>query len=100
MTAEEGNDDPGPSVETLYHHLAATRERPVERGASHWIAEAEAVVEDLCGDDVPTTVLTERLGHVETLLANVNDTEDADANRHVAAAKRLTAELLGELDEP
>lgn len=94
-----GADDSEATVEALYQHLAATQERPVERTASHWIAEAEAVAGDLVGDDdVSDSVLADRLGHVAALLENIDDTEDEVANRCVAAARRLTAELLADLD--
>lgn len=88
------DDEVTPTVERLHHHLAATRERPVERDASRWIGEAEAVAADLVGDDAPAEVLVERLRHVESLLEHVDDTEDAEADAHLQEAKRITAALL------
>lgn len=84
-------------VESLHRHLAATAERPVETDASRWLGEAEAIVADLVDDDVPASVLQDRLGHVRSLLANVDGTGDTAADRDVAAAKRLTADLLASL---
>lgn len=92
-------DDRAESVERLRRHLAKTAERPVETDASRWLGEAEAVVDDLAGDDVPEAVLAERLRHVRSLLAHVEETGDPAADRDVAAAKRLTADLLADLDD-
>jgi hypothetical protein len=91
-------DDHAAAVARLHDHLAATAERPVETDASRWLGEAEAVVADLVDDDVPESVLCDRLGHVRSLLSNVEKTEDPVANREVAAAKRLTADLLATLE--
>lgn len=99
MTDDADEPAEEPTIASLHDRLEATRERPVERGAARWIAEAEAVTADLVGDDVSNEVLADRLGHVESLLANVDDAEDEAANRHVAAAKRLTNELLDELGD-
>lgn len=93
------NDDVQASVADLHEHLAATRELPVEREASRWIGEAEAVAGDLVGADASRDVLRERLGHVRELLANVDGTDDAAADEHVAAARRTTGDLLDRLDD-
>jgi hypothetical protein len=85
-------------VERVHDHLAATRERPVERVASRWIGEAEAVVADLVDGDVTRAVVRTRLGHVQELLANVSTTADETADEHVLEAKRLVDELLDELE--
>jgi hypothetical protein len=84
-------------VRRLHEHLAATQERPVERMASRWIGEAEAVVADLVDADVDPGVLRTRLSHVEELLDNVDDTGDATAADHVATAERITTDLLDRL---
>lgn len=93
------DDDVRASVAELHEHLAATRELPVERGASRWIGEAEAVAGDLVGADASREVLRDRLGHVRDLLANVDGTDDATADEHVAAARRITRDLLDRLEE-
>ncbi|MFW5919154.1 MAG: hypothetical protein ACOC0F_00885 [archaeon] len=86
------------TVRRLHDHLAASQERPVERTASRWIGEAEAVAADLVGGSVERDVLRERLSHVEELLGHVDDTDDSAANDHVAEAERITASLLDRLD--
>ena len=86
-------------LEDLHDHLAATAERPVERDASRWLGEAEAVAGDAARADFDDDTLRERLGEVEHLLSNVESTGDEAADEHVAAAKGLVAELLAELDE-
>jgi hypothetical protein len=78
----------------LHDHLAATAERPVERTASRWLGEAEAVAADARHIDDPA-VARERAAEVATLLSNVEDTGDAAADEHVAAARSLAAELSG-----
>jgi hypothetical protein len=89
-----GNDEPGGTVAELHEHLRATGERPVEREASRWIGEAEAVAGDLVDADVDAEVRRERLGHVASLLSNVERTGDPKASEHVATARKLTDELL------
>jgi hypothetical protein len=83
-------------LQALHDHLAATAERPVERDASRWLGEAEAVAADLAVADLPPDVVHERLEHVQSLLAHVDETGDSEADEHVAAAKALTADLLAD----
>ena len=82
-------------VRKLHAHLAATAERPVETGASRWLGEAEAVVADAVGENVPPEAVAKRVGQVRNLLANVEEIADPEAGEHVAAAR----DLAGELDE-
>lgn len=84
-------------VRRLHEHLAAVQERPVERTASRWIGEAEAVAADLVDADVDREVLRTRLSHVEELLDNVDDAGDATAADHVEEAERIAADLLDRL---
>ena len=83
-------------LDTLYDHLAATGERPVERTASRWLGEAEAIAADVAHGDLDPAVRRERLGKVEHLLANVEGTGDEQANEHVAAAEAILEALLSE----
>lgn len=79
-------------VERLHDHLVATRERPIEREASRWIGEADAIAGDLVGagvSDLDTAVVEERVGHVAELLSNVETTGDPTADEHVEAAHEL-----------
>ncbi|WP_276258827.1 hypothetical protein [Haloglomus litoreum] len=80
------------ALESLHEHLAATAERPVERTASRWLGEAEAVAADARHIEDPA-VARERLGEVVDLLSNVEGTGDETADEHVRAAKQLAAEL-------
>jgi len=86
-------------VEELARELEATAERPVEREASRWIGEAEAVAGDIAGTDVPLDVLEERVGHVDRLLSEVDGTGDPAADEHVDEAKRLVGEIHEALDD-
>lgn len=76
----------------LHDHLAATAELPMERAATRWVAEAEAVAEDCLAVDDPA-VVRERVGHVRDLLANVESTGHEEADERVAAAYELAAAL-------
>jgi hypothetical protein len=86
-------------LEDLHDHLAATAERPVEREASRWLGEAEAVAGDAARADFDDETLRDRLGEVQHLLSNVEGTGDEVADEHVAAAKELVGDLLADLDE-
>lgn len=84
-------------VERLYEHLAATRERPIEREASRWIGEADAIVDDLVGAglaDLDPSVIRNRIDHVAELLSNVEMTGDSTADEHVGAARGLADAIL------
>ncbi|MBX0286303.1 hypothetical protein [Haloarcula salinisoli] len=80
----------------LHDHLAATAERPVERTASRWLGEAEAIADDIAHGEMDASAQRERLGKVEHLLENVEETGDEDADGHVAAAEAILGELLTE----
>ena len=79
-------------VGELHDHLAATAELPLDRTATRWVAEAEAVAGDCLAIDDPD-VVRERIGYVQSLLANVEETGHPEADEHVAAAKALAAEV-------
>ncbi|MFB6207658.1 MAG: hypothetical protein ABEJ05_14145 [Haloglomus sp.] len=108
MTPDDADTDPGSgtdapdadtpdavdreALERLHDHLAATAERPVERTASRWLGEAEAVAAD--ARDVPDPcVVRERVAEVAHLLSNVEETGDAAADEHVRAARSLAADI-------
>lgn len=81
----------------LHDHLAATAELPLDREATRWIAEAEAVAGD-CLEVTDDAVVRRRVGHVRDLLANVDGTGHPDADEHVEAARALATELTREDD--
>jgi len=83
-------------LEELYDHLAATGERPVERTASRWLGEAEAIADDVAHGAMAPAVRRERLGKVAHLLENVDGTGDAAADEHVETARALVDSLLGD----
>ncbi|WP_277540150.1 hypothetical protein [Haloarcula laminariae] len=78
----------------LHDHLAATAERPVERTASRWLGEAEAIAGEVADGNMDAPVRRERLEKVGHLLANVESTGDEAADEHVAAARTIVEELL------
>ncbi|MFC5367489.1 hypothetical protein ACFPJ5_11110, partial [Salinirubrum litoreum] len=51
--------------------------------------EAEAVATDLADGEVDRDVVADRIGHVRRLLAEVDDTDDATADDHVAEAREI-----------
>lgn len=87
-------EPPAAKVEQLHEELAATQELPVERTASRWIGEAEAVVGDLVGAESDRELVDKRVSHVVDLLANVDETGDETADQHLAEAKKLAAEVV------
>jgi hypothetical protein len=78
----------------LVDHLQATEERPCTARANQWLGEAQAVAEDAAAGDLDAETLEQRLEHVRELLAQVDGTGDDAADEHVAAARRLVADLL------
>ncbi|WP_436932405.1 hypothetical protein [Halosimplex halobium] len=99
---DSGSEPLAERVERLYAELEATEERPVDRTASRWIGEAQAVAGDAAdlasdGDDESTaSTVRERVGHVADLLDNVDGTGDPDADERVETAKSLAAEIAGD----
>jgi hypothetical protein len=80
------------AVRAVHDRLAATEELPLDRDATRWIAEAEAVAGDLRDVD-DEAVIRERMGHVRELLSNVDATGHPEADDHVAAAMELADEI-------
>ena len=83
-------------IQALHDHLAATGERPVERTASRWLGEAEAIAGDVAAGGMDNETKRERLGKVEHLLSNVEGTGDEEADEHVAQAQAIVDGLLGD----
>ncbi|QIO22035.1 hypothetical protein [Haloarcula sp. JP-L23] len=83
-------------VSAVYDHLAATGERPVERTASRWLGEAEAVARDVAEGDLDPAVRRRRLETIAELLDNVAGTGDEIADDHIAAARVHLEELRSE----
>lgn len=81
-------------LRTLSDHLEATEELPVRREASAWLGEAAAVAADVANADLAPAVVDERVEHVRRLLSNVETTGHPEADDHVAAARRVTDEIL------
>ena len=83
-------------IRALHDHLAATAERPVERTASRWLGEAEAIAGDIAHGRMEPGVQRERLEKVDQLLQNVEGTGDEAADEHVAEARAIVDVLLGD----
>ncbi|AUG48192.1 hypothetical protein BVU17_11905 [Haloarcula taiwanensis] len=84
-------------LQALHRHLAETGERPVERTASRWLGEAEAVAADIAAGELSEDVLAERLITVDHILSHVESTADAVADDHVDAAREIVDTMLDEL---
>jgi hypothetical protein len=97
--SEAPPDDLDALLDSIHDHLAATQELPVERAASRWIGEAEAVARDLAEANLESAVVAERLGHVDSLLDEVETTGDESADEHLDRAKVLTKRALETIDE-
>lgn len=80
-------------LDALAEHLRATGERPVERTASRWLGEAEAIAVDLAEHDLERTVQQERLRTIEHLLSNVDGTGDETADEHLEAAREIVVSI-------
>jgi hypothetical protein len=102
---DSGSEPLGERVERLHAELEATEERPVDRTASRWIGEAQAVagdavdlaadITDSTADESTASTVRERVGHVADLLDNVDGTGDPDADERVATAKSLADDIAG-----
>lgn len=93
MTGDDTDD-----LATLHDHLAATAELPVERAASRWLGEAEALAADLRESDLSEEVVTDRLATIQELLDEVDGTGDEAADDHVDRTREITVTRLREED--
>jgi len=98
--ADDDPDRTASLVARLHAELAATAELPVERAASRWIGEAEAVAEDAATDGLDPAVRRKRVAHVVDLLAAVEGTGDDRADEHVDQARELAAAVVGDEGGP
>ncbi|WP_224447465.1 hypothetical protein [Haloprofundus salilacus] len=91
-------DDLDALLSDLHAELEATATLPIAPRANAWLGEAEAVAADLAAGDADDEVVARRIGHVERLLENVDGTESADADAHVAAARALVKRIEKRID--
>jgi hypothetical protein len=92
--SDEPAESPAAVARRVHEHLRATEELPVDREASRWIGEAQAVAGDAADGGLADEVVRERLGHVRRLLDNVDGTGESDADEHVQRALKLTERAL------
>ena len=92
---DDGGDGGRDHLRALHDHLAATGERPVERTASHYLGEAEAVVADALAPDAGEDVVQQRVEQARELLGEIDETGDEAADEHVAAARERCDAILG-----
>lgn len=85
-------------AERLHDHLRATEERPVERTASRWVGEAQAVAAD-AADGAADAVVEKRARQVVHLLENVDGTGDEAADDHIEAARAIAERLVERFEE-
>jgi hypothetical protein len=98
VTDPEADSDDDDDLRALHDHLAATGERPVERTASHYLGEAEAVVADALAADAGKEVVRRRVAQARDLLGEVEGTGDRTADEHVAAAREHCDAILDGAD--
>ncbi|UPW02164.1 hypothetical protein M0R88_08730 [Halorussus gelatinilyticus] len=91
--SDDESEDLRSLVADLHARLEATAQLPVEARASQWLGEAEAVVGDAVGPDVPEAVVEKRVGQVQMLLSNVDSTGNEAADERVSAARELVEEI-------
>lgn len=96
MSSADGGDGAGEALRALHEHLATTGELPVERTASHYLGEAEAVVADALAPDASEAVVQRRVAQARELLGEFDETGDEAADEHVAAARELCKRILDE----
>jgi len=80
----------------LHEELAATAERPVERTASRYIGEAEAIAADLINAPTDPELVRDRATHIISLLENAKETGDQAATERVETARTLATKLASE----
>ena len=90
----DGDPDDAAALQALHDRLAATGERPVNRTASHYLGEAEAVVADALAPGVGAPVVRKRVEQARDLLSNVEATGDDAADEHVTAARARCEQIL------
>lgn len=81
----------------LHEELRATETLPVERRASQWLGEAQAVAAD-AASGVPESVVETRIEQVGHLLENVEETGNEEADAHVQQAHTILGEIEALLD--
>ena len=81
-------------LSSLHEHLEATAERPLSTEANRWLGEAEAIAENLATSDVDRETAHERIETVLGLLAEIDETGDEEADKHVDAARRAGERVL------
>lgn len=81
-------------LRALRDHLEATGELPVERTASHYLGEAEAVVADALAPTASEDVVRRRVAQARELLGEFEATGDQRADDHVDAARELCGSIL------
>lgn len=82
------------TTQQLHHHLAATAELPIDRGANRWLGEAEAIARDVAMSDLDSGTILERVEKTQRLLSEVDQTGHEGADDHLETARRLCAEIL------
>jgi hypothetical protein len=84
-------------VDDLHAHLKATEELDIDHRANRWLGEAESVVADITGEDVPDQVIEKRVAQSEELLRNIDETENQEAEEHISAALSIAENIREQL---
>ncbi|WP_120245233.1 hypothetical protein [Halopiger aswanensis] len=94
MPDDQPRDRLNDRTRRLHDHLEATAELPLDRTASRWIGEAEAVARDVATNDLDAETTRDRVAKVRELLSEVGDTGDEAVDEHLEAARRCCDEVL------
>jgi hypothetical protein len=82
MTDSETND----LVRTLNAHLEATEELAIRTEANRWLGEAHAIATDLTDAQLASQTVEKRVGHIEELLSQIEETDNSEADEHIQAS--------------
>lgn len=81
-------------LETLYDHLEATAELPIDPKTNRWLGEAEAVARDAARNDIDPATARERVRQVQRLLSEADEPDHEEAAAHLEAARELCRDVL------
>ncbi|WP_440764917.1 hypothetical protein [Natronorubrum sp. DTA7] len=95
-TADGSEDSLEDHTQQLHRHLEHTAELPIDRDANRWLGEADAIARDVAMSDLEDDVVVERVGKIQHLLSEVDETGHEEADDHLEAAIQCCKAILEE----